>query len=198
METPPIVNITGDLVALGPMRRDLMPLYARWFNDFGTLRTLGADPLPRALEMMLDLHDHLSALDTHAQFTIYERASLRPIGITEWQAIDRRHGTATYLIFIGEADDRGRGYGTEVTRLMLAYAFTTLGLHNVMLRVYEYNLAGLRAYEKAGFRPIGRQRQCHWLANRYWDAIHMECLSDEYAQPSSIATGDRSNSPLSC
>jgi RimJ/RimL family protein N-acetyltransferase len=195
---PPIISITGGLVALGPMRRDLVPSYARWFNDFGTLRTLGANPLPRSLEAMLGLYERLSAPDTFAEFTIYERTSLRPIGITEWQEIDYRQGTANYLIFIGELENRGKGYGTEVTRLIPRYAFTTLGLRNVALRVYEYNLAGLRAYEKAGFRTIGRQRQCHWLANRFWDAIHMECLADEYLQSNRITTDDRYPLPLSC
>jgi hypothetical protein len=42
----PIINIEGDLVALGPLRRDLLPLYQRWINDLGTMRTLG---LPRSL-----------------------------------------------------------------------------------------------------------------------------------------------------
>ena len=46
---------------------------------------------------------------------------------------------------------------------MLDYAFTALGLHNVMLTIHEYNLAGRRAYEKAGFKEIGRRRQCRWL-----------------------------------
>ncbi len=36
----------------------------------------------------------------------------------------------------------GRGYGTETTRLMLDYAFTALGLHNVMLTVFVFNAAG--------------------------------------------------------
>ena len=182
MDTPPVIAITGDRVALGPMRRNLVPSYARWFNDFATLRTLGADPLPRALDVMVGLYERLSALDTFAEFTIYERATLRPLGITEWQEIDYGQGTANYLIFIGEPADRGKGFGTEVTRLMLHYAFATLGLRNVALRVYEYNLAGLHAYEKAGFRAIGRQRQCHRLGNRYWDAIHMECRADDYQQ----------------
>ena len=35
---PPIVNITGNLVALGPIRQDLVPTYLRWLNDrFGDL-----------------------------------------------------------------------------------------------------------------------------------------------------------------
>lgn len=31
----PILNVEGDLVALGPLRRDLLPLYTRWINDLG-------------------------------------------------------------------------------------------------------------------------------------------------------------------
>ena len=49
---------------------------------------------------------------------------------------------------------------------MLDYAFTALGLHSVMLIVDEFNLAGRRAYEKAGFREFGRRRQCHWIGGR--------------------------------
>ena len=49
------------------------------------------------------------------------------------KAIDRRNRTATFVIFIGETKARGQGYGTETTRLVLDYAFTALGLHNVDL-----------------------------------------------------------------
>lgn len=34
MLSSPIVNITGERVALGPMRADLVDTYERWNNDF--------------------------------------------------------------------------------------------------------------------------------------------------------------------
>ena len=77
----------------------------------------------------------------------------------------------------------GRGYGTEATRLMLDYAFTVLGLYNVMLRVYAYNPAALSAYEKAGFREFGRRRQCRVFAGQRWDEIFMDCLASEFSSP---------------
>ncbi len=184
------VTIIGEQVALGPLRRDLVPLYARWVNDFGTQRTLGADPLPRGLDMVTDHYDRFTARADYAQFTIYQRDPWQPVGITELQAIDRHHGTADFAIFIGEANLRGRGYGTEATRLLLDYAFNALGLRSVALRVYEYNLAGIRAYRRAGFRPSGRQRQCHWLGGRFWDAIHMECLAEDFVSAHSGVRGD--------
>ena len=36
----PVISILGEKVALGPIRRDLVPLYHRWINDFAVLRTL--------------------------------------------------------------------------------------------------------------------------------------------------------------
>ena len=45
---PPIVNIVGDTVALGPLRRDLVPLITRWTNELAARRNIGA-PLPQTL-----------------------------------------------------------------------------------------------------------------------------------------------------
>lgn len=187
-------TIVGTQVTLGPPRRELVPLYQRWVNNFGTQRTLGGLPSPITYERELTRYNQLSVAD-EALFTIYVRetgrpieiAELtepgRPIGIAELTEIDRRSRTATFVIFIGEPEARGQGYGTEATRLALAYAFTVLGLHSVDLQVYEFNLAGLRAYERAGFRTVGRRRQSYWMGGRFWDTIYMDCLASEFVSP---------------
>ena len=178
----PIVNIAGDLVALGPLRRDLVPLYQRWINDFATLSRIGAAPQPMTLESETAWYERVTASEAR-MFTIYERSSWRPIGNTDLRDIDHRNRSAGFGILIGESAERGKGYGTEATKLILDYAFTALGLHNVLLSVFEFNLAGRRAYEKAGFKEIGRRRQCRWLNGRLWDEIYMDCLADEFQSP---------------
>ncbi len=175
-------TIVGTQVTLGPLRRELVPLYQRWVNNFGTQRTLGGLPSPITYERELTRYNQLSVAD-EALFTIYLRETSRPIGIAELKEIDRRSCTATFVIFIGELEARGQGYGTEATRLALAYAFTALGLHSVDLQVYEFNLAGLRAYERAGFRTVGRRRQSYWMGGRFWDTIYMDCLASEFVSP---------------
>jgi RimJ/RimL family protein N-acetyltransferase len=82
---------------------------------------------------------------------------------------------------IGEAEARGRGYGTEAAHLMLDYAFTALGLHSVSLTCAEFNIAGQRAYTKAGFMECGRIRENIWYAGQYWDTIYMDCLESEFS-----------------
>ena len=180
----PIVNIVGERVALGPMRRDLLPLYQRWFNDFSTLRTLAIPPHPLTTESESAWYERAATTDASTvYFTIYETQSWRPVGTTQWNGIDYRNRTAAMAILIGDAADRGKGYGTEATRLMLDYAFTALGLHNAMLTCYAFNVAGQRAYEKAGFRMFGRRHACHWMGGRFWDEIYMECLATEFESP---------------
>lgn len=83
----------------------------------------------------------------------------------------------------GEPDARGKGYGTEATALTLDDAFNALGVENVMLTVYMFNDAGIRADTKAGFREFGRRRRCSRLGQQLWDLVYMECLASEFTSP---------------
>jgi RimJ/RimL family protein N-acetyltransferase len=66
---------------------------------------------------------------------------------------------------------------------LLDYAFIVLGLHNVWLRVFADNPAGIRAYEKAGFRHIGRRRESRRMGGKVWDTVLTERLADEFESP---------------
>ena len=179
--TPPIVNIIGEKVALGPLRKDLIHTYTRWYNDFNTLRTLGAMPVPLTVGQEEKWYERVVAGGgNEVAFTVYERNTMRPIGNSGLSDIDYRNRTAEFGITIGEPDARSKGYGTETAQLVLGYAFTALGLHNVKLTVHEYNLAGIRAYTKAGFKQYGRRREKILMGGRHWDEIHMECLATEW------------------
>jgi diamine N-acetyltransferase len=171
------------LVALGPLSREHIPLYLRWINDFGTTRTLGVPPRPMTLEQETAWYEHAAVDDAWVGFTIYERSSGRAIGNCGLHEVDLANRRTVVGIMIGEPDARGRGYGTEAMRLLVDYAFTALGLHSVMLMVFEYNIAGRRCYEKVGFREIGRRRESRWYNGRFWDEIHMDILTTEFTSP---------------
>jgi RimJ/RimL family protein N-acetyltransferase len=183
----PIVNIMGERVALGPLRSDLLPLMQRWHNDFFVRRTFGI-PEPGTLEQIARLGDEIMEMDDTEHFLVYERRGetgddLRPIGYTYLTAINYRHRTAEFGIMLGEADARGKGYGTEATLLTLDYGFIGMGLHNIALRYYAYNRAGGRAYEKAGFRVFARRRESRMLGGKLWDQIYMQCLATDFVSP---------------
>jgi diamine N-acetyltransferase len=178
----PIVNITGEKVALGPLSRDLIPLHTRWDNDLAARRNIGV-PLPQTLEQRTAHYERDARGEDGIDFAIYERATWRPVGIVSLFHIDYRNGRADFGMLIGEPDARGRGYGTEATRLMLDYAFTALGLRNIGLTVAEWNIAGQRAYARAGFKEWGRRRSCWWMGGRWWDEVHMDAIAAEFVSP---------------
>lgn len=180
VDTPtPTITLHGERIGLGPLHRSLIPALHRWFNSMPTSRTQGDLPGPRTLERATAWYERQSSgADDSAWFTIHERSALQPIGIVWLSDIDYRHRTAGFGISIGEEAARGKGYGTETTRLVIDYAFRTLGLHNVMLEVYSNNVAGLRAYERAGFSVIGRRRECYRLGDQVYDEIIMEARAE--------------------
>jgi RimJ/RimL family protein N-acetyltransferase len=183
----PIANIVGERVALGPLHRDHVLLFERWMNDFTTQRLAGfPEPAePWTLERVTQFLDRVLAGDrtNREWFVIYETKAWRPVGHANLRDIDHLNGTAEYGITIGDSTDRGQGYGTEATRLMLDYAFTALGLNNVLLDVHAFNPAGIRAYEKAGFKVIGRRRQAYFSGGQFWDVILMDCLAADFVSP---------------
>jgi diamine N-acetyltransferase len=178
----PIVAITGERVALGPIHRGLLPLLERWENDVWTVDRGGADPWPVSADAVANAWEPLlrgERLDWIG-FAVYALPELRPIGVMNLRDFTNPHGTAEFGITIGEAADRGRGYGTEAVRLLLDFAFTVLGLHNVWLDTPAYNTAAIRAYEKAGFREIGRRRGARLRAGTRYDVVLMDCIADDF------------------
>jgi RimJ/RimL family protein N-acetyltransferase len=173
--------MSGNLVSLGPLRRDWLPIYQHWLNDFEMLKLVDRRFRPHSEEWIVQWYErHASGTQDSLIFTITERASRRPVGNVALQEIDYRNRTAELGIYIGDPGCRGRGYGSEATRLILSFAFRILGLNNVMLRVYEYNELAIHVYRKAGFREFGRRSQGQFMDGRFWDVILMECVAADF------------------
>ncbi|HYI26152.1 MAG TPA: GNAT family protein [Thermomicrobiales bacterium] len=185
-ETPdsPILTVEGDLVTLGPISRDVVPIAARWMNDPGAQQRLGFQ-IPRPFT----LQDEEKWFDTEVVgaekviFLVRERATGAPIGTTSLFDHRLKDRSCEFGILIGEKPARGRGLGTEATRLTLDYAFTVLEMHSVHLRTAGYNLMGQRAYARAGFREVGRYRETLWQFGHWWDMVFMDCLDSEFESP---------------
>lgn len=98
----------------------------------------------------------------------------REIGSVYFRDIDRTAGCAEYGIFIGEEDALGCGYGTQAAQAALEYAFGTLKLGKVFLRVLADNERAVRSYERVGFRVIRDREETVELADGKHRVIFME------------------------
>jgi RimJ/RimL family protein N-acetyltransferase len=62
----------------------------------------------------------------------------------------------------------------------LDFAFNHMNLHRVYLQVYDFNVRGIRSYEKCGFKKEGALRDARFSRGKYHDTIIMGILKEEY------------------
>jgi RimJ/RimL family protein N-acetyltransferase len=102
---------------------------------------------------------------------------LGEVVLYEWDPANR---SCTFRTLVGPRG-RGRGVGTEATRLIVGHAFERLGLHRVQLEVYGDNPRARRVYEKAGFVVEGVRREAAWRDGEWVDEVLMAVLDHEWA-----------------
>lgn len=101
----------------------------------------------------------------------YERVKSHPLAwVIEFKGkcigsarltVNAQDKRARYAIGIYDASKLGTGLGTEVTRLVLEYAFSVLKLHRVDLRTLQFNTRAIACFNKCGFVIEGTEREAH-------------------------------------
>ena len=78
----------------------------------------------------------------------------QPIGELQFKQIDRGTGTCVLSIHMQNDKVKGKGYGTQATRLALDYAFHVLGLQSVHADCIRKNTRSQHILEKTGFQWV--------------------------------------------
>jgi aminoglycoside 6'-N-acetyltransferase len=75
----------------------------------------------------------------------------------------------------------GRGVGTEAVRRVVRHLIDDRGHHRITIDPAAANAAAIRAYEKAGFRPVGvmRRYERDTGGDGWHDGLLMELLADD-------------------
>lgn len=111
------------------------------------------------------------------------------IGSARLHTFDLSNRRARYAIGIFDPAYWGQGWGTAATALVIQFAFESLHLHRVDLRVLAYNTRAIRAYEKAGFVREGIEREGAWINGRWESDVWMSILEQEYAVRHAFGSG---------
>ena len=117
-----------------------------------------------------------------SQFIIVDTTTQRDIGSTFLKNVDRINRKAEFGIFIGEDCARGKGFGSKAASAILQHGFNDLKLNRIYLRVFSDNIAGIRAYEKAGFSKEGLLSQDIIVNGTTKDIVVMAILKQEWVQ----------------
>ncbi|HXV00904.1 MAG TPA: GNAT family protein [Caulobacteraceae bacterium] len=153
---PPDVVLEGDYARLTPLAKAHGPALAEAVRD-GELWKLWFTSVAVPADMAADIDRRLAlrAAGSSLPFTVIERASGEPVGMTTYMNID----PANKRLEIGATWYRRRAQRTainsECKRLLLAHAFETLECIAVEFRTHFFNTASRRAIERLGARLDG-------------------------------------------
>ncbi|PKQ65920.1 GNAT family N-acetyltransferase [Labilibaculum filiforme] len=103
------------------------------------------------------------------------------VGYAGISGISSTNKSGEYFIFIGDKNYWGKGIGSEVTKMIVKIAFTELDLNRLMLTVSVPNVAGVKAYQRAGFVLEGRLRQAALRKGEFHDKLVMSILKSEWS-----------------
>lgn len=161
-----------DITEMGPILAD--PEVQILTGSVGsTAEAAGVSPEldPRTLAWYRSRAAHGERLD----LAIVDLGTGRCVGEVVLNDLDASNHSCNFRILIGE-QGRGRGLGTEATRLVVGYAFAETGLHRIELEVYAFNPRARRAYAKAGFVHEGTKRGALRFDDAWVDADLMAML----------------------
>jgi RimJ/RimL family protein N-acetyltransferase len=174
----------GKLVRLSAPREDDAADFARWSHDPAYLRAVDTDfARPISSKDAAGRFPGDEAASNSVEFRIRTLDADRLIGFVALHSIEWNNRAGLLSIGIGEAEYRGKGYGTDALRLVLRYAFDELNLLRVGLDVISNNVAAVRAYEKVGFVHEGAMRRAVLRDGRHHDRLVMGILRDEWKRP---------------
>jgi RimJ/RimL family protein N-acetyltransferase len=144
----------------------------RWHNDPILYETL-VGPfryVSRATEEDW-LRRKVASPDQEINLAICLTADSTHIGNVYMRNIDWLARHAEVSMFLGEPEQRSKGYGTAALRLLIRHAFRDLGLSRLYAFILEENTASLRMCEKCGFVLEGKLRQHAYKNGEFRDLL---------------------------
>ena len=171
-------KITGDKVYLSPISAEDAETYCSWLNDPLVSGNIDGAAKVYSLEAEREYIEKIKKENAHI-YAIVLKETDTLIGNIGIEDIDATSRTATIGMFIGDEENRGKGYGSEALRLACRYAFDRLNMHSLHLWVFSFNERAMNVYKKVGFREVGRMRESYYLDGKYHDSILMDILRDD-------------------
>jgi RimJ/RimL family protein N-acetyltransferase len=113
-------------------------------------------------------------------FTIRFRETNQFIGKAAIEWIDWTNGNAFLRLGIGESEYQRKGYGSQVLKMLLRFAFNELNLYRVTAVVPAYNESAMKLFQKHHFVEEVRRRKAIQRDAEVWDFISFGLLNSEW------------------
>jgi UDP-4-amino-4,6-dideoxy-N-acetyl-beta-L-altrosamine N-acetyltransferase len=177
--------LSGRVTVLRPLRATDRAISVRWRNDPEIRDNMLGYRFPITEAMEADWIDAVlkDQSRTRIVLAIEDKTDGACVGFVYLNNIDWFARNAEFGILIGERNRHGKGLAKEALCLVAGYAFETLNLHKLYLRVVAFNKRALALYRAFGFVEEGVQRQQAFLRGRYYDVVLMGLIRNLRRHP---------------
>jgi ribosomal-protein-alanine N-acetyltransferase len=172
--------LTGKLVTLRELRpSDARPLFAMLTTD-EVSRFISPPPTTiDGFEQFIARSLRQRAAGECACFAVTLQGFETAIGLFQMRATEARFSTAEWGFAIG-SPFWGTGVFVEAARLVLEFAFDTVGVHRLEARATVANGRGNGALLKVGAVQEGRLRKSFLRNGRYFDQVLYAIIEDDW------------------
>jgi RimJ/RimL family protein N-acetyltransferase len=167
--------LAGNVTVLRPVRAADRVVSVRWRNDPDIRDNILGYRFPITEAMEAEWLDAVLKDQSRSRvvLAIEDKSDGTLVGFVYLNNIDWFSRNAEFGILIGERNRHGKGLAKEALCLVAGYAFETLNLHKLYLRVVAFNKRALALYRAFGFVEEGVQREQAFLRGRYHDVVLM-------------------------
>ncbi len=186
METTPFADkptLYGELVTLRPIRADDADAIDAIIRDddevarlTGLVHSSTEKPAGTPLEKLREIYGAWAVADDRLVLAVIDNTTDELVGEVVLNDWDEDNESCGFRTLIGAAG-RGRGLGTEATRLIVEHGLTKMGMHRITLEVYDFNPRARRVYEKVGFVYEGTGREALRFDDEWIDVHFMAILA---------------------
>lgn len=169
--------LIGKKIYLRGLEEDDLENIQRWLLDNDVTRLLFQGDRPLNLRLMQDEFNKKIHDNNEIVFAIVTRASNLHIGWAGLYEINWISRNSEMRFFIGEKKFWGKGFTTEVVRLLIDYAFNKLNLHKVYGGANKENHGSVKIFRKLGFTDEGISKEGHFRNGRYYDLVRFGLIN---------------------
>jgi RimJ/RimL family protein N-acetyltransferase len=170
--------LEGKNINLRVVEKEDLPLIAEWFNKpevFGEYNPLHQVSRTEAEKMFEGPHEEKSF--------IIERKDGSKIGFIGHFYVLHVAGKQLEIGYSLVPSERGKGYGTEATQIMVDYLFLSKDTKRVQAQTDPRNVASHKVLEKVGFKKEGTLRKSFFMRGEWRDAYIYSILGEEWKEP---------------
>ena len=164
-----LIIFESDRIYFIKITENLLNEYLNMVNDYDVKKYISLSKDENTITEEQELEWIKGKLNNNAViFSMIEKDTNNYIGNIEIMSINDNKGELGIAITRNMQD---KHFGQESIKTLLKYAFNTLKLEEVFLKVYDFNLRGIACYEKVGFERYDYDNE---------HTIYMKVRSEDY------------------